>query len=217
MVARGPLSTGDSRTVGAGRGRWTTSPAGRVRGGRCVRAGPRHGTAALTGGVRSGHRRSAPPTRGPVAGRRGVGQGLLSGGARRGGPDGATTGRCVRAGVDRRADGPAGGGAFRGRVWHGEPTGRLLGEVSRPGGRRRTATPGRWTAVSAVDHRQAGVGVWQAAGLAEPVRGPLRAVQAGFAAGRRSAAGPSANAVPMVVCTAPTWTEGPTYQAGAQV
>ncbi|RQX14068.1 carbohydrate-binding protein, partial [Micromonospora arida] len=31
------------------------------------------------------------------------------------------------------------------------------------------------------------------------------------------AAGPSANAVPLVVCAAPTWTEGPTYQAGAQV
>ncbi|KAB1922667.1 glycoside hydrolase family 18, partial [Micromonospora noduli] len=31
------------------------------------------------------------------------------------------------------------------------------------------------------------------------------------------AAVPSGNAAPMVACTAPTWAEGPTYQAGAQV
>lgn len=183
-VARGPGSTRSGRAVRARLGRWASST-GRVRGGRSVRAGPSRRTAAPAGGVRRGCC-SAPVTVGPLPGCRRIGQGLFSRGSRRVRLDDPTTGRCLRARVNRRPRGPAAGGALGGRIGHGQPTGRVVGELTRAGGRRRTAPCGGRGAATAVDHRQAGVGVRQAAGLTQPVGGPLRAVRPGFAAGRRT-------------------------------
>ncbi|WP_167454659.1 hypothetical protein [Micromonospora arborensis] len=178
MVAPGTGSTWADRAVRASLGRRTTSPAGRIRHGGSVRAGRGHRTAAPAGGVRAG-RPGRPATGATLAGRRRMGQGLFPGGSRRVRSGGTTTGRCVRARVGRRAGGPAVSGALHSRVGHAEATRRVVSEFPDAPGRRRAAA-------SAVDHRQAGVGVRQATGLAQPVGRPLRAVRPGFTAGRRA-------------------------------
>ncbi|SCF24570.1 hypothetical protein GA0070612_5297 [Micromonospora chokoriensis] len=79
FVAAGPGSTRTSRAVGAGFGRRTTSPTGRIDGGRPVRTGPDRRTTTPIGRIRRGRRSTSTPA-GSVAGRRRIGQSLLAGG-----------------------------------------------------------------------------------------------------------------------------------------
>lgn len=161
------------------------SRGGSSRTGRTVGAGLGRGAAASDGRI---GRRGAPSGDGAFAGARRVGQAaarLLAGGVRRVGSGRSTAGGCARARVRRRSGGPA-AGPFGGRVGHGEPAGRTVGQIARgwhgtvrgglPTGRRA------WCTAAAVDHRQAGVGVWQAAGLTQPVGRSLRAIRPGLAA-----------------------------------
>ncbi|MET7880779.1 hypothetical protein ABZS52_28115, partial [Micromonospora profundi] len=116
---------------------------------------------------------------------------LLPGGLRRAGPGDATSGS-GRTRVRWWPDGPLTGSAFRSRVRHGERTCGTAGQIAC--GRRRTALGGpaagrgRRTPATPVDHRQAGIGVWQPAGLTQPVRRPFRAVRPGLTANRRASA-----------------------------
>lgn len=198
-VARRPLSTRatlDGRTSPTGRIRSrhpvrartsspTTTPHCGIRSRHAVRASTSCRTATPHCGIRS-RRCGAPAPAGTVAGRRRIGGRLLSGGTRRVGAYGTTTGGSLRARVGRWPGGPAASGALRGRIGYAEPTGRRVDDVTGAGGRYGTPALGRRGPASAVDHRQARVGVRQATGLAQPVGGPLRAVRSRFAAGRRT-------------------------------
>lgn len=184
-VARRPGST---RAVRATLDRRATPPTGGIRSGHAVRTGTSRRTTTPHGGIRSGRRGASAPF-GPVTGRRRIGRRLFSGGARRVGAYGTTTGGSLGARVGWRPGGPTATGALRGRVGYAEPAGRRVDDVTGAGERCGTPALGRRWAASAVDHRQARVGVRQATGLAQPVGGPLRAVRAvraRFAAGRRT-------------------------------